>query len=281
MERQVLTRRKTNIVRLLMPSVPVTAIGILNSSPIYVIIRQIRNERGIAMKKKIQEHYRIISLDGSDVYKLSHPSQMYGKLTAMKAGEIDYSKFNATLDVSLDTQKLAEIYPKHASEMGVPFVEELEFTRAIINLSFDYAVKLFEQSGNRFIRFGHSVKDEDFRDHICIREIDGVPTLIAVEFPHYSVSEYAPVENPVDASVLGKYFIYDDKSKAYRRSKTTIPTAVKAEQVRDILYRDGFYMDGIHYVRYKRSAGASRGGRCLFIAEPLHADMMKWSACGL
>ena len=101
------------------------------------------------MKKKIQEHYRIISLDGSDVYKLSHPSQMYGKLTAMKDGEIDYSKFNATLDVSLDTQKLAEFYPKHASEMGVPFVEDLEFTRAIINLSFDYAVKLFEQSGNR------------------------------------------------------------------------------------------------------------------------------------
>ena len=148
------------------------------------------------MKKKIQEHYRIISLDGSDVYKLSHPSHMYGKLTAMKDGEIDYSKFNATLDVSLDTQKLAEIYPKYASEMGVPFVEDLEFTRAIINLSFDYAVKLFEQSGNRFIRFGHTVMDEDFRDHICIREIDGVPTLIAVELPHYSVSEYAPVKTP-------------------------------------------------------------------------------------
>ena len=72
------------------------------------------------MKKKIQEHYRIISLDGSDVYKLSHPSAMYGKLTAMKDGETDYSKFNATLDVSLDTQKLADIYPKHESEMGAP-----------------------------------------------------------------------------------------------------------------------------------------------------------------
>ena len=72
------------------------------------------------MKKKIQEHYRIISLDGSDVYRLSHPSAMYGKLTAKKDGETDYSKFNATLDVSLDTQKLAEIYPKHESEMSVP-----------------------------------------------------------------------------------------------------------------------------------------------------------------
>ena len=33
--------------------------------------------------------------------------------------------------------------------------------------------------------------------------------------------------------------------------------------------------------KYKRSAGASRDGRCMFIAEPLYADMMKWSACGL
>ncbi|MBR2293399.1 MAG: hypothetical protein IKA44_03725 [Clostridia bacterium] len=29
----------------------------------------------------------------------------------------------------------------------------------------------------------------------------------------------------------------------------------------------GFDIDGIHYVRYKRSAGSSRDGRCLFIAE--------------
>ena len=233
------------------------------------------------MKKKIQEHYRIISLDGSNIYKLSQPSHVYGKLTAIKDGTIDRSKFNATLDVSIDTQKLAEIYPKHENEMGVPFVEDFEFMRAIVNVSFDYAVKLFEQRGNRFIRFGHIIKDEDFHDHVCIRKIDGVPTLIAVELPHYSVSEYTPVENPIDTSMLGKYFVYDDKAQAYRRTKTAIPSAIKAEQVRKILYRDGFDMDDIHYIRYKRSAGASRNGHCLFIAEPLYEDMMKWSACGL
>lgn len=52
MERQVLTRRKANIVRLLLPCVPVIAIGetviaigILNSSPIYVIIRKTNTKR--------------------------------------------------------------------------------------------------------------------------------------------------------------------------------------------------------------------------------------------
>ena len=51
--------------------------------------------------------------------------------------------------------------------------------------------------------------------------------------------------------------------------------------IREKIYTDGFDIDGVHYVRYKRSAGASRNGRCLFIAEQLYADMMAWSSCGL
>jgi len=56
---------------------------------------------------------------------------------------------------------------------------------------------------------------------------------------------------------------------------------VKKEKIREHLYLHGFDIDGIHYVRYKRSAGSSRDGRCLFIAEPLCQDMMEWSSCGL
>ena len=52
-------------------------------------------------------------------------------------------------------------------------------------------------------------------------------------------------------------------------------------EIREKLYREGFEIDGIRYVRYKRSAGASRDGRCLFIAEPLYEDMMKWSSLDL
>ena len=52
-------------------------------------------------------------------------------------------------------------------------------------------------------------------------------------------------------------------------------------EIRETLYREGFEIDGVRYVRYKRSAGASRDGRCLFIAEPLYEDMMKWSSLDL
>ena len=52
-------------------------------------------------------------------------------------------------------------------------------------------------------------------------------------------------------------------------------------EIREKLYCEGFEIDGVRYVRYKRSTGASRDGRCLFIAEPLYEDMLKWSSLDL
>ena len=56
---------------------------------------------------------------------------------------------------------------------------------------------------------------------------------------------------------------------------------VKIKELREHFYENGFYLDGIHYVRYKRSAGSSREGKCLFIDERLYKAMSKWSECGL
>ena len=56
---------------------------------------------------------------------------------------------------------------------------------------------------------------------------------------------------------------------------------VKIKQLREYFYQNGFTVDGIHYVRYKRSAGSSREGTCLFIDERLYKAMAKWSECGL
>ena len=56
---------------------------------------------------------------------------------------------------------------------------------------------------------------------------------------------------------------------------------VKIRQLREYFYENGFRIDGIHFVRYKRSAGSSREGKCLFIDERLYKAMAKWSECGL
>lgn len=56
---------------------------------------------------------------------------------------------------------------------------------------------------------------------------------------------------------------------------------VDCQGLRDILYKWGFYLGGVHYVRYKRSAGSSRQGNCLFIDDRLYDKMAEWGECGL
>ena len=57
------------------------------------------------------------------------------------------------------------------------------------------------------------------------------------------------------------------------------------KQLRQKLYTDGFNLlingKTIHYIRYKRSAGAARLGKVLFIQEKYYDEMMKWSLCGI
>ncbi len=55
----------------------------------------------------------------------------------------------------------------------------------------------------------------------------------------------------------------------------------KVKELRKYFYENGFNIDGVHYVRYKRSAGSSREGTCLFIDERIYKIMTKWSNCGL
>ena len=227
-----------------------------------------------AEKKKVYGNMRIMAIEGKDLYRAE-------AVTALKNGKLNADRFDGIIDESLDTDKLCEVYKAHEAEIGYPYLADKKYCRAIVSVSFDLAVKQYEQYGRRFVRYGHSVTDADMVSHACVREVGGEPTLIAIEIPYENDKSYAPVENPLSADLIGKYFEYDAENKEYKRSKKDIPSAVKCEEIREQLYTHGFDIDSIHYVRYKRSAGSSRDGRCLFIAEPLYADMMAWSSCGL
>lgn len=92
--------------------------------------------------------------------------------------------------------------------------------------------------------------------------------------------------------VCRKKFSFQDKSESeytlavinLKFNYTYKPQDGKPIKIKDLrahFYENGFYLDGIHYVRYKRSAGSSREGKCLFIDERLYKAMDKWSSCGL
>ena len=52
-------------------------------------------------------------------------------------------------------------------------------------------------------------------------------------------------------------------------------------EMRKELYLNGFTLNEKKYVRYKRSAGAAKGGSCLFIREELFKELDSWSLMGL
>ena len=127
------------------------------------------------MATKKYESMRIMSLEGSVLYKNEG-------FTATKDGKPDPQAFRGILDESLDTLKLAGVYARHENEMGYPYLDgKKRFCRAVVNLSFNRAVKVYESYGNRYVLNGYTVTDEDMEDHVCFCTVGGKPTLIAID----------------------------------------------------------------------------------------------------
>lgn len=83
-------------------------------------------------------------------------------------------------------------------------------------------------------------------------------------------------------AVVNVTFKYAIKEKVKSKKGNEVERTIKStKEIREDLYKKGFILDGCKYVRFKRSSGASRVGKCLFIKEKYYKDMMKWSYMGL
>lgn len=167
--------------------------------------------------------------------------------------------------------KLREIYHKVYRRKDFSFEHKgKEYTNRVINVTFKYANKAYNKiMTDTYVKFGYNVSEEDFEDCVCIQdgELIGIRT-------------NEPVESPISDDLLGKYFYYDEQTNVYR-SKNNIPTLHSVADIRKSLYKNGFICDGVKYVRFKRSSGSSRVGKCLFIDEGLYKRMHKWEMCGI
>ena len=56
---------------------------------------------------------------------------------------------------------------------------------------------------------------------------------------------------------------------------------ISSKAIREYLYENGLTFNNNKYIRYKRSAGSARQGKCLFILEKLYDQMNEWSCCGI
>lgn len=169
----------------------------------------------------------------------------------------------------MDLIKLREVYEKVYRRIDMTFVQNgYEYTSRVINVTFHYSEKEYNRTGpGLYIKDGYSPVDVNLTDCIDVRGDE----LVAIK-----VSE--TVEAPVPKEVLGKYFYCED---GVYKAKSNIKAVRTVRDLREELYRDGFYCDGIHYVRWKRSSGSARVGKCLFIDEKLYKRVHKWETCGI
>lgn len=186
-------------------------------------------------------------------------------------------RWKNTLDFSLDLIKLREVAYQHYRNKSSFFWDkelEKEFTQRVINVNFDLAYKEWNKHGDIYVRNGYAMSDirevgkygdwTFFKDGICI----GV-----------KVGDIGEDEEIVWDDIP-KYFVYDESNRKIKLGKA-IPTLMSRSELRYDLYENGFVCNGIEYVRYKRSSGSSRVGKCLFIDKALYKAMHKWELCGL
>ncbi len=227
----------------------------------------------------------IPSLDGKDIYISNSLDPKNGYRLKNKTGNLNLSRFINSLDHSLDLIKMRQV---HKSLFPVADVEQLEtvfsfdekgneydevhsrgkeYSCQVINVTFKYSNKEFNRvRGSYYIRFGYRIDDLEFED--CIAWDDG--EIVGVQTGE-------KVNNPVDAEEL-PYFIFKD---GMYRAKDNIKTCNNVADIRSDIYENGFVCEGIKYVRFKRSSGSSRVGKCLFINERLYNAMHEWEMCGI
>ncbi len=214
---------------------------------------------------------RILSVEAKDLYAAMHmvtPSPC-GYNIRTKDGALNLKKFENTLDWSLDTMKMQDEYERAARRKDFSFsLCGRRYTQVAINVKFSYSYKEFNKAGkNTYVRAGYDFRDCEFEDGVCIA--DGI--LIGIQ-------TNVEIKTPLGADILPPYFRFVDGCYILAGEP---PVVKNKAELRQDLYENGFYCDGIYYVRYKRSTGSSRVGKCLFVNELISKRMARWDRCGL
>ena len=221
-----------------------------------------------------------------------------------------------SLDYSLDFIKIKELCEE--KEIKFSFgadstTDKKSYSNVVVNVNFDLIAKAYNQYGNIYSKFGYQYSHKSFDTPfdtpneknttiISYEKKDGIVEMrevavkydtgvILVDGELTGIIVDSVIDDPVDAATLGKYFTYNKDLKCYKRTSTEIPAvslAVNGEKfrgdirsLRKYLYEHGFYVNGTKYVRWKRSAGSSRLGKCLFVDRRLYADLNEYDRCGL
>ncbi len=223
---------------------------------------------------------RIISVQAKDVYHANMAGVDY--TVRRKDGTINYKRYINTLDYSLDLIALEDVYKKkfrrNTFRFRNPSMPHNQYCNQVINVNFNYSYKEYNKSSkNIVVKYGYILSDLTLIDSICVKDGE----IIAIELGK-------PIQNDNLNGLDQKYFackIEVDKktgeiTKSYQQKKN-FKTLMNVAQLREYLYLNGFTVDGVKYIRWKRSSGSARVGKCLFVNQELYWAIRKWDKCGL
>lgn len=246
-------------------------------------------------KEFVRAHsYRIPILDASVIYRLNAAGsglRLYTRMKDAKGNETykpSTALFCGVMHACLETETLESVYRETLRVKSFcSTVGDHRYTDAIISVFFDATFKEYnlfgkvegyDGAGKLYVKAGYRFengrivdgdgKPFDMTDGVCLcdDEVLAVVTLIPV----------AKNRLPDDC----RCFAFDAAAQCYvfKTAKTMLDTFA----LRSRLYENGFTLMNakgkpVEYVRYKRSAGMSRSGKCYFIRRELYKKMMAWS----
>jgi len=214
---------------------------------------------------------RIVQVDGKDLYLTNTllDEEKIGYRITNKYGLVNTKRFRANLDYSLELIQLRNVYEEVYGSNNFSFrIGDFDYTKHVCSVTFKFSVKDFNRlSSDTYIRYDVDSRNAEFKD--CVWVENG--QLLGVQTGR-------KFKDAVEPELLGKWFeVVDGEYVATNKFKTIM----NASKIREWVYENGFYMDGIKFIRYKRSAGSARTGKCLFIDEKLYPLIHEWEMCGL
>ena len=241
---------------------------------------------------------QIPSIDAKDLYISNHQiseneesAKGYSLLRKTDHGfKPNLKKYINTYDFSLDLIELRNYVASNGKNFGIgkkvfSFFDEhdntKEYSNMVINVTFNYSVKEFNRiKVDTYMKFGYELSKNEFKNCICKDTSTG--EIIGVRTNRW-------IDKRLICDNLPPQFCYQEKIDEetsvhkiiYILKTSTNKTIVDVAALRNILYKDGFKCDSRDYVRFKRSSGSSRVGKCLFIEKNLSKHMQKWGLCGL
>ena len=219
----------------------------------------------------------IPSIDAKDLYLANNcndeEKNKIGYQLITKSGKINYNRFINSLDFSLDSEKLREFSSQiYGNTDSFSFKNNLkEYSAKIINVTFKYSCRAFNKiKKNTYVKEGYLLDDLIFNDNIALdnNEIVGIITM-------------SPIKNKTEHTLPDGFHYEENINGEYVYVCNNIKVLKTRKELREYLYDTGFNCNGNHYIRFKRTSGSARVGKCLFIEESLYPMMHEWEMCGL